>query len=240
MTTLFEVTARRLIIGLGVAALAVAAMITLVRSDSPPVTPQPQPQPLPAPPSAAAPPPNAEPAPAAAPVPSAGTLRLYGVTGAGAIIGDAGGAQRLVAVGRDVMPGLRLEQVHIDHALLRSSAGTVRLDFAGAAGVPQVRQPAAAPAPAAGAGDTLPYRLGLAPRRQGGQVTGHVVRAGASLPPLERAGIRPGDVILAVNGSRLDEERMLELPWTLRNSDGVTFEIERGGRRMRLESRRAE
>jgi len=233
MTRLPEARRRGLIIGGAAVALAALLMVTLARRDAPVVAPSP----LPALPTAAARAPQVEAAPAAAPAPSADGLRLYGVAGAGAIIGVSTGAQRLVAVGRDVLPGLRLEQVHIDHALLRSSAGTVRLDFAGASAAGPDR-PTAGAAPPASGGDTLNYRLGLAPRRQGGMVTGHVVRAGASLPPLERAGIRPGDVILAVNGSRLDQERMLELPWTLENADGVTFEIERGGQRLRLVSSR--
>ena len=57
---------------------------------------------------------------------------------------------------------------------------------------------------------------------------------GASLPLLERAGLRPGDVIVRVNGSQFDQERLEELAWTLANSDAVTFEIERDGRPQRL------
>ena len=57
------------------------------------------------------------------------------------------------------------------------------------------------------------------------------------MPALERAGLRPGDLILSVNGSRFDEERMLELAWEMANASRTEFEIERGGRRMRLARR---
>jgi hypothetical protein len=188
-----------------------------------PSAPMPPPAPLPA----AAPP--------VVPAASADGLRLHGVTGAGAIIGGADGRQRLVAIGRDVVPGLALAEVHSDHALLRSVAGDIRLDFSGAtAATPS------APAPAASSerDDNLRYRLGLAPHRVDGRVVGHEVRPGADLPALAAAGIRPGDVILRVNGSQLDEERVAELAWTLANSDRVAFEIERGGRSMRFQGPR--
>ncbi|MBX3562420.1 MAG: hypothetical protein KF780_11490 [Sphingomonas sp.] len=157
-------------------------------------------------------------------------LRLHGVTGAGAIISGADGRQRLVAIGRDVLPGLTLVQMRVDHALLRSATGDLRLDFTGASAsaVPS------APVASAEQDDTLRYRLGLAPHRVDGRVVGHEVRAGAALPALAAAGIRPGDVILSVNGSRLDEERVAELAWMLANSDRTEFEIERGGRPLRL------
>ena len=63
------------------------------------------------------------------------------------------------------------------------------------------------------------YRLGLAPRRAGGRVTGFTVRSNVEMPALARAGIRPGDVIVGVNGSVFDEERMQELAWQIANSD---------------------
>ena len=96
-------------------------------------------------------------------------LRLYGLTGVGAIIGPAGGGQRLVAVGREVIPGLTLAAVSIDHAMLRSSSGdygwasTAWPRGAAARGL----RPLAA-ATAALREETLRYRLGLAPRRRGG------------------------------------------------------------------------
>jgi type II secretory pathway component PulC len=93
-------------------------------------------------------------------------------------------------------------------------------------------------APAAGAAtqgdDTLRYRLGLEARRVGARTAGFTVRPGVSMPALERAGLRPGDVILSVNGSGFDEERMLELEWELANTPRTEFEVERSGRRIRL------
>jgi len=162
-------------------------------------------------------------------------LRLFGVLGSGAVIGMADGTQRFVPLGRDVLPGVSLRRVELHHAVLATASGEVRLGFDGIAQA----QAQAAPAPVAAAAaaqreDTLRYRLGLAPRQVGGRVSGYVMRPGASLPALERAGIRPGDLILSVNGSELDAERLEELSWQIANSTRIEFEVERGGRRLRL------
>jgi hypothetical protein len=185
-------------------------------------------------PVAAAP---AQPAPSAPAVTPEG-LRLFGLTGSGAIIGLPDGSQRLVRIGREVMPGLTLAEIRQHSALLRSAAGEFQLDFQGIAAAS--RQPVAAPQATASASEdqlreeTLRYRLGLEPNRAGGRVVGFTIRPGANLPALQRAGLRSGDRIVSVNGSQLDEERMLELAWTIANSDRTEFEFERGGRRSRV------
>lgn len=229
---------RRLILG-GVAlllALVLAAQVWRGGEAAP------EPAHVPAPPAAPLPPVAAAPAPSAAPVASPEGLRLFGVTGAGAIIGMPDGRQRLVRLGRDVLPGLRLETVRVDHALLKSSAGDYRLDFTGVTAATPAA-PAAAPVASGPANeaairaDVRRYQLGLEPRQVGGRITSHVVRPGQNLPVLQRAGLQPGDVILRVNDSEFDQERMMELAWTIANTDQVVFEIERNGQRMRLATR---
>ena len=184
------------------------------------------------------PPEIAEPAaPPPPPPPTAAGLRLHGLLGRGAIIASADGGQRFFAIGREVAPGLSVARIEPQAVILASAGGELRLGFEGAAA-----NPAGAPgqAPAAGTAEdrlrdeTLSYRIGLAARQAGGRTVGFVVRPGISMPALERAGLRPGDLILSVNGSRFDEERMLELAWEMANASRTEFEIERGGRRMRL------
>ena len=221
-----------LIVGVGLATLLLAWWLT-APSEPPAAAPAPA---APAPPPIAATPPTVQAAPIA-PAPSTEGLRLFGLLGSGAIIGLADGSQRLVRTGRDVLPGLTLVEVRQQNVLLRSSAGEFTLDFGGVAAAPAPA--AAAPAApqraseAAMRDETLRYRLGLAPRMEGGRVAGFTIRQGANLPALQRAGLQPGDVILSVNGSRLDEERMLELAWTIANSDRTELEYDRGGRRLR-------
>jgi len=178
-------------------------------------------------------PPQAPPAP---PPADASTLRLYGVMGGGAVIGGADGSQRYVPLGREVLPGLRLIRLEVRHAVLQSAGGEIRLGFDGVAQA-QAAAPGRAAAPAAEAAlrqQTTRYRLGLARRMREGRVAGFTVRPNADLPALAQAGIQPGDVIVSVNGSALNEEQLLELAWTIANSSRTEFEIERGGRRMRL------
>lgn len=224
---------RRLILG-GVAILLALVLAVQLWSGG---EPAPEPVPVAAPP-VAPPPPVATATPPAAPAVSPEGLRLFGVTGAGAIIGMPDGRQRLVMLGREVLPGLRLEVVRVDHAMLKSPAGDYRLDFTGVtAATPSAPAPAPASGPASEAAiraDVRRYQLGLEPRQAGGRITSHVVRPGQDLPVLRRAGLQPGDVILRVNDSEFDQERMMELAWTIANTDQVVFEIERNGQRMRL------
>lgn len=222
-----------LIIGAGIVLLLLTWWLTQPAEEAvappAPIAAAPPPAPV-----AATPTPPAPSAPAATPE----GLRLFGLTGSGAIIGLPDGSQRLVRIGREVMPGLTLAEVRQHNALLRSAADEFQLDFQGVAAAPG--QPAAAAPQATAAAseaqireETLRYRLGLEPHRAAGRIAGFTIRPGANLPALERAGLRAGDRILSVNGSVLDEERMLELAWTIANSDRTEFEFERGGRRSR-------
>jgi len=200
-----------------------------------PVTPAATPTPVAAPPAM---PVAIAPAPPMAPPADLSQLRLHGLLASGAVISTANGGQRLIPVGREALPGLTLVRVEQNHAIFSGTSGEVRLGFDGIA---QAVDPsgAAAPAPAAtGAAaqreETLRYRLGLAPRMANGRVTGYTVRSNVEMPALARAGIRPGDVIVSVNGAAFDEERLQELAWTIANSDATRFEVERGGQRVPL------
>jgi hypothetical protein len=212
---------RRALSGGGLVIAALLAYLLWPEAQSPPAPP-PQVQ---APPAIVmAPPPVA---PAAVDV---SQLRLFGVMASGAVIGMADGSQRFVPVGREIVPGVTLRRVELHHAVLVTAAGEVRLGFDGL----DQAAPAAAPAATAQNEETLRYRLGLEPRVVRGRIDGFTMRPGADLPALARAGIRPGDVILRVNGAQLDEERREELAWQIANSGPVEFEIERGGRPLRL------
>lgn len=175
---------------------------------------------------------------------------LHGVTGGGAIIGYADGSQRFIARGRDVLPGLRLQGTSLYSVILGSPTASYRLGFSGPAvalGAP-VASPGSPPAvavnPTAQAAEaqraasdraqTQQFRQLLAPREVNGRITGYTIRPGANAPPLQQAGLLPGDTILSVNGSQLQPEQLEELAWTIANSSRTEFEIERGGRRMRF------
>ncbi len=195
--------------------------------------------PAPAPYVAAAPPPVAAPPPSASAL--AAGLTLKGVFATAAVMALPAGGERIVPIGREVLPGLTLKKVGVAHALLHADGGDVMLEL-GKVGPQAVTAPPPALAPAE-AGETarqreetLAYRFALEP--VGGRGGGYRVKPGQPLPHLARAGLRPGDVILGVNGSGLDEERLMELSWQIANSSHVDFEVSRAGKKMKLSLQR--
>ncbi len=171
-------------------------------------------------------------------------MRLYGVRsdgggGGSAIIGLADGRQVSVAVGEPVEPGLVLQTVAADHVVLARGASLTRLVFSDVpAGVappppppstPQTVTPeAAAPAPAPNAADVA-ASAGLRPRMKGLRVDGFTV-TGSADGPLAAAGLRTGDVVVAVDGHRLDSPaRIAGLRDQLSGRSAVDLRIERDG-----------
>jgi type II secretory pathway component PulC len=192
--------------------------------------PAPAPPPLPAPPPPVAAPPPAPVAPAAPPQ----GLELRGITGSGAIIGFPDGTQRLVPVGREVQPGLTVAALHPNAVVLRGAGIDYRLGFTGLDGATVPPAPSAAPdsPEAAIQAETRRYLLGMAPRQVNGRISGYTIRPGADLPALAAAGLRPGDLVVGVNGSELDQERLMDLAAGLANATRTVIAFERDGRRM--------
>lgn len=191
--------------------------------------------PLPAPAAPASPPPAAS----AAQPQSLEGLSLYGVSAAGggagtAVLGFAPEAQRAIRVGSDYRPGIRLVAVGAGHAVLASGGSEVRLELAQA-----YRAGAASETRLAGNGGTAQAqakpRMGMVPRKSQGRTDGFAIRDPREVPALQKAGLRQGDVILAVNGQSFDsQEKLLDLPREIAGSYTAEFEIERAGRRMKV------
>ena len=201
------------------------------------------PEPAPAPPAAkpvalAVIPPAA--APQAAPPPalvSTDGLILYGVSGASrsaaAIIGSRLGGQRVVAVGQDYRPGLKLAEVGVDYAVLSNGAQGVRLELSRFGADGTAKSTAPLPAEQEQKIEAAVLRNILKPVRTNSRIGGYALKPGESLPQLIRAGLQPGDVIVSVNGSQLDEERMAELAWQMGNATKTEFVFVRNGKKMR-------
>jgi general secretion pathway protein C len=174
---------------------------------------------------------------AAVPTVSADGLVLYGVSGASrraaAIIGSRLGGQRVVAVGRDYRPGLRLAQVGMDYAVLQNGTKTVRLELSRYESGGAAKLTAVLPAEEERKIEAAVLRNILKPVRANNRIGGYALRSGESLPQLIRAGLQPGDVITSVNGSQLDEERMSELAWQMGNAAKTEFVFMRNGKKMR-------
>ncbi len=179
--------------------------------------------------------------PSAGPVPTGAVqgLRLHGITSGGAIIGLPSGRQRLVRIGQQVLPGVVLQGIAQQHAMLGVGAGTVRLTFQGPEAVAAPGAPSASlPSPAErqmreNRTEERRYLLGMQPRTgPGGAVTGYIIRRGADLPLLRQAGLREGDVLISVNGQNIDgQERLTQITSELAGARSALIEYERGGGR---------
>lgn len=174
-------------------------------------------------------------------------LTLFGVnvneaSGTGsAIIAAADGVQASFAVGDEVQPGVKLAAVAFDHVVLDRGGAreTLFIDQsvpadAAAAGSPGLAPAANAPAPttdAASAGELSPQALqngiGLAPRAEDGRVTGLVVQPRGDGAVFRAAGLRPGDVVRAVNGRPIGS--VADLSGQLAPGARLSLEVERGG-----------
>jgi general secretion pathway protein C len=176
---------------------------------------------------------------------NSGSLRLFGVRAGGAgggsaIIGLSDGRQVSVGVGEEIEPGLRLESVASDHAVVARGASRTRLAFseapAGAAPTPpppsgqQVIAPASRPAGAA-SGDPMQLLTSgaLTPYVVDQRITGFVVTP-AGAEPAAQAGLLPGDVIQAVNGQALNSVSSLpRIAAGLAGAESINIRYERGG-----------
>jgi general secretion pathway protein C len=169
-------------------------------------------------------------------------LRSDGAGGGSAIIGLADGRQLSVAVGETIEPGLILQSVGPDHVVLARGRSLSRLIFSelpvGAAPPPppppgpQTVTPAPAGPQAAAAIDPaqLVAEAALRPRMQGLKVNGFTISSRGESPSLAAAGLRPGDVILAVNGQTLDRpDRIAALRGQLADAASAEIRFERDG-----------
>jgi general secretion pathway protein C len=242
----------RVFIAVGALAMLAFLIYFLIPGDDAPESEPIEMLPAPAPPSTlpvapAIPAVTSVPAPAPIAPSSVDGLIVRGVMGGGpaggaAIIAFPDGRQRVVRIGREFLPGMVLKEVALRHIIVSGGGGDIRLDLnkpggvavpAATAGVPAAPAAAASGA-ASGQGDSLDYRMGLAPRKVRGRTTGFTIRPGANLPLLQRAGLRPGDVLVAVNGQAFEsEEKVMELAGEIAGSYTAEFEFDRGGRRMK-------
>jgi len=181
--------------------------------------PAPSPPPPPAPVIAAPPP------PAAAAVSAPTDLALAGLRAGpdgGMAIVVAGGKQYLLRPGRALPGGVKLLRVEPGRAILAGPSGEMVLAFADAA-------PASAGPPAPPGGDPTPWRLALSPLREQGRLAGWRLDSLAGLPALAKAGLKPGDVLLAANGAELiSEEKIMELPQELAANGRLQIVFRRG------------
>lgn len=174
-------------------------------------------------------------------------LQLFGIrinegSGQGsAIIATPDGVQASYAVGDEIMPGVVLKQVVYDHVVIergsvqenlyidQSSAAPEEAQVAGDGGV----APAAAGAPAAGAGsltaEMVQEGIAFSPRTENGRVTGIVASPTGDEEAFSMVGLRPGDVITQVNGQPVTSAGDLQrLAAQLQPGARLSLMVERG------------
>jgi len=156
-----------------------------------------------------------------------------------AIIGESATTADVYAVGAAVRPGVRLHQVYFDRVILdrNGQLETLALPKELLSGViSRPATPAQNPAlenirriaetnPAAFAEIIRPQ-----PVFANGVQRGYRVYPGRNRQQFARLGLQPGDLVLAVNGTPLDDpQRAPEIFNTMGSADRVTVSVERNG-----------
>lgn len=188
-------------------------------------------------------------------------LTLHGIrqdeaSGRGsAIIATPDGLQRSFSVGEEIVPGVTLTGVAFDNVTISRGGATEQLfmdqsppaQVVGPAGSPVAVPPGPAPpaqgpaAPAsapAAATSNLINEVSFTPRTNGNEVSGIIVSPQGSGDSFRAAGFAPGDVIVRVNGRRVDSaEQARSVAADLAGARDASVQVERDGRVITLRLR---
>jgi general secretion pathway protein C len=159
-----------------------------------------------------------------------------------AIIGESAQATKVFGVGASVRPGILLHAVHADRVILDrgGSLEQLMLPKQNTAGLSINR---AAPRPSAGSqfadnirriAETNPTAFTEIVRPQpvfaNGVQRGYRVYPGRNRQQFAKLGLQPGDLVLSINGTPLDDPaRGMEIFNTIGTSDRVQVTVERNG-----------
>ena len=166
-----------------------------------------------------------------------------------AIIGESAAAAKVVAVGQQVPGGATLHSVYNDRAVIDRNGAleSVLLPRRAAGTLSAPPPPVASAAPPNDAAIERMRRLvsddpniiGQVMRPQpvfaGGKMRGFRVYPGANRQAFARMGLRPGDMVTAINGTPLnDKDRAQEIFATLNSSTDARVTVTRNGRQQEL------
>jgi general secretion pathway protein C len=164
-----------------------------------------------------------------------------------AVIGESPQASKVYSVGATVRPGTRLHSVYLDRVILdrNGQLETLALPKPNTAGLTITR--AAAPRPGSGQfadnlrriAETNPTAFAEIVRPQpvfaNGVQRGYRVYPGRNRQQFAKLGLQPGDLVLSINGTPLDDpQRGMEIFNTIGTSDRVNVTIERNGQSQEL------
>lgn len=189
--------------------------------------------------------------PSSMPLVLAGVLATEDPKEGMAIIGESAQAAKVVSVGQQVPGGAQLHSVYNDRAII-DRAGVLESVYlpkatGGAIGFNPPPPPvAAAPASNEAMVERMrklvnedPGLIGQIMRPQpvfaGGKMRGFRVYPGSNRQAFARIGLRPGDLVTAINGTPLDDkDRAQEIFSTLSSSTDARVSITRNGRQQEL------
>jgi general secretion pathway protein C len=188
--------------------------------------------------------------PSSMPLVLAGVLATDNPTQGMAIIGESAQAAKVVLVGQQVPGGAQLHSVYSDRAIIDRGGVLESVFLPRRTGGPVV-MPSMPPPVAAGDGNEAaldrmrklvsddPGLISQVMRPQpvfaGGEMKGFRVYPGANRQAFARMGLRPGDMVTAINGTPLnDKDRAQEIFGTLASSTEARVTITRNGRQQEL------
>jgi len=165
-----------------------------------------------------------------------------------AVIGESPQSAKVYAVGATVRPGTRLHSVYLDKVILdrNGQLETLSLPRPSTAGLTITRS-AAAPRPGNAQfadnlrriAETNPTAFAEVVRPQpvfaNGVQRGYRVYPGRNRQQFAKLGLQPGDLVLSINGTPLDDpQRGMEIFNTIGTSDRVSVTVERNGQSQEL------
>lgn len=163
-----------------------------------------------------------------------------------AIIGESAQSARVFAVGGAVQPGVRLHQVHPDRVILDRGGRLEALALPKRnSGALVINRP---PPPSPQSqfvsnlrqmAETNPSAFAEIIRPQpvfaNGVQRGYRVYPGRNRAQFSKLGLVPGDLVMSINGTPLDDpQRSMEIFNTMGSSDRVTVTVERNGQSQEL------
>jgi general secretion pathway protein C len=166
-----------------------------------------------------------------------------------AIIGESPQSSKVYAVGATVRPGTKLHSVYLDRVILdrNGQLETLSLPRPSTAGIAITRSAATPPRPGGNQfadnlrriAETNPTAFAEVVRPQpvfaNGVQRGYRVYPGRNRQQFAKLGLQPGDLVLSINGTPLDDpQRGMEIFNTIGTSDRVSVTVERNGQSQEL------
>jgi general secretion pathway protein C len=155
-----------------------------------------------------------------------------------AILSPSGGQQGAYAVGEEIAPGVMLATVGADHVEIDVGGRRMRLTFPGAGAAPALQMAGSLPADysAAAKSATVPSvssstlgGLPLQPVSRNGQPAGFEVMPHANGGVLAAAGLKPGDILISINGVSATSADLSAYRAQLLSGQSVEIRFERDG-----------